>query len=384
METGPRVSKHTYEKALPRLLLGEGGFQKKTSSSLSEDNLFFHLSLKMEKIPLKCNHCGNSWNTKSKKPSVTCSNCLYKVNVSKYKITKMTIPSFSEIGLPLLKFAKNGFYHKVLDLEEHLVAKFGLTDEEAKKEKKSGGERLFLHKIRWVRTHLKYAGLIEDPRKGDYKITQRGLKVLRQNPPSITEKYLQQFPEYSKWRKRGKKQKKPKLKKYFTTPYRPKSKSNEEFEKEYSRIENEASKQTIKLSKKEIDINLEEYRKKKTPIKTKTRKSKVHYRDPKLAALMKAKSNYKCQTCEKPTFKDKKNGKNYTEAHHIEDVAKGGPDIPENILIVCPICHKIFDKGDEKSQIRIYKIIKKKKLFSDFKKLLSKRIISENVYNKII
>lgn len=33
----------------------------------------------------------------------------------------------------------------------------------------------------------------------------------------------------------------------------------------------------------------------------------------------------------------------YSEAHHIQPLAKGGPDILENVICVCPNCHALLD-----------------------------------------
>jgi len=116
----------------------------------------------------------------------------------------MALPVFSEVTLPLLKFASDGKEHSVKDAEAHLASLFNLSQEERSALKPSGGEALFLHKIRWARTHLKMALLIEDTRIAHFKITQRGQDVLKQSPPAITEKFLCQFPEYEeKRRKKG-------------------------------------------------------------------------------------------------------------------------------------------------------------------------------------
>lgn len=106
-------------------------------------------------------------------------------------------------------------------------------------------------------------------------------------------------------------------------------------------------------------------------------------RDPKLAAIMKMKNGHLCQICEKPTFEGK-DGYLYTESHHIVPRGKGGADDPKNILIVCPTCHKKFDKGNEKTLIEVYRTLKKKKLFSNFEILKERGEISERIYQEII
>lgn len=62
-------------------------------------------------------------------------------------------------------------------------------------------------------------------------------------------------------------------------------------------------------------------------------------RDTALAVEVKKLVGFKCQLCE--TQIPLKNGKLYIEAHHIEPLGSpyNGPDIKENILVVCPNCH---------------------------------------------
>src|SRR3972149_3846750 len=62
--------------------------------------------------------------------------------------------------------------------------------------KSSGGERLFLNKIRWVKTHLTMAQLLEKTKSNCCIITIRGKEVLQINPEKITEKFLSRYDEY--------------------------------------------------------------------------------------------------------------------------------------------------------------------------------------------
>jgi predicted restriction endonuclease len=62
-------------------------------------------------------------------------------------------------------------------------------------------------------------------------------------------------------------------------------------------------------------------------------------RDTALVNELKKLVNYKCQLCELSFPLPQ--GKSYIEGHHIKPLGKpyDGPDIKENILIVCPNCH---------------------------------------------
>jgi len=117
-------------------------------------------------------------------------------------IVFMPYPPESQIRLPLLKSAKDKKVHSVLVVEKFLGDYFKLNSSEKTRIKKSGGERLFLHRIRWSRTNLKYAKLLEYPKPGFYKITFRGSKVLEKNPKHLDDSFLSQFIEFRTWRRR--------------------------------------------------------------------------------------------------------------------------------------------------------------------------------------
>lgn len=296
----------------------------------------------------------------------------------------MAYPPESLIRLPLLQFASDGKVHSVDEAEEHLAKNiFQLPPEIRNQVKSSGNERLFLHKVRWSRTDLRVAGLIQDTEIAHFQITQRGLDVLKNPPPVLNDKFLNQFEEFAKWR-RNKSAKN--TVQYFSTKSTSKSTNLQKKEREYHRIEKTATKKLEGISGEELNELLEKYTKTYSEVrneKTRTSKSKTFERDPKLAALMKKKHNFTCQICEKPTFEDK-NGGYYVESHHIIPRSKKGPDSPQNILIVCANCHKIFDKGNDGAQIDAYLKIKQKGIFSDFQVLFDRKVISESVFTKLV
>lgn len=50
---------------------------------------------------------------------------------------------------------------------------------------------------------MKRTELLESPRRGYFKITHRGMQVLKQNPDTINNKLLEQYPEYRAFRARS-------------------------------------------------------------------------------------------------------------------------------------------------------------------------------------
>ena len=112
----------------------------------------------------------------------------------------MAIPDYQTIMLPLLKFLADNEEHSKHDAVEHLKKVFGLTGEEERLTLPSGKQAVIDNRIGWSRTYLKNAGLIESTRRGFFKITPRGLDVLKENPPVINNNFLQRFPEFLEFR----------------------------------------------------------------------------------------------------------------------------------------------------------------------------------------
>ena len=146
----------------------------------------------------------------------------------------------------------------------------------------------------------------------------------------------------------------------------------------YSKEQSFFKKKTTNNRIKKIDLENSH-----NPMKPKLIISKHYSRDSELSSYMKQRVNHICQICDTPTFRTK-SGNYYTESHHIHPLSLGGLDVSSNIVIVCSNCHKKFDKGDEKTLIEIYKILKDKKIFSDFDILKRHRIISDIVTNSVI
>jgi len=98
--------------------------------------------------------------------------------------------------LPLLRFAKDGQELQLKDAIHALADEFSLSDEERNEFLPSGQQPVFTNRLGWARTYLKKAGLLLSPKRGYFQITDRGRSVLKENPPAISQKYLERFPEF--------------------------------------------------------------------------------------------------------------------------------------------------------------------------------------------
>jgi len=120
----------------------------------------------------------------------------------------MAIPDYQTIMLPLLRFAGDGKVHSKHEAVEYLANEFKLTEEELKELLPSGKQGLFDNRVAWAKTYIKQARLIDSPKRGFFVITERGKKVLSENPKKIDVKHLERFPEFIEFRQRGKEKEK--------------------------------------------------------------------------------------------------------------------------------------------------------------------------------
>lgn len=73
---------------------------------------------------------------------------------------------------------------------------------------------------------------------------------------------------------------------------------------------------------------------------------KTRKRNAKLANELKELYKHKCQISGEKFIFAKKNGENYTEAHHLIPLGEGGSDSPENLVILSPLIHKMLHHAD--------------------------------------
>ncbi len=112
----------------------------------------------------------------------------------------MAIPDFQSVMLPLLNFAADKQEHSLQDAVDSLAIKFELTSEERQELLPSGKQTRFDNRVAWARSYFKQAGLVENTRRGFFKISDRGLDLLKTNPKKINIKLLEQFPEFIEFR----------------------------------------------------------------------------------------------------------------------------------------------------------------------------------------
>ena len=111
----------------------------------------------------------------------------------------MAIPDFQACMLPVLKVLSDGKEHARLEIVEKVADYFNLTQEVREALLPSGTSTIIISRVGWARTYLIKAGLVIRTKRGHYKISDEGLKLLKQNPETINVKTLLQYEEFRKW-----------------------------------------------------------------------------------------------------------------------------------------------------------------------------------------
>ena len=101
--------------------------------------------------------------------------------------------------LPLLIIASDGNEHSNHEVYETLAQQFGLNETDRMERILSDRDRIFDNRVRWACTHLRKAHLLSNTENSKICITERGMKILKENPSHIDYKFLRQFPEYLAW-----------------------------------------------------------------------------------------------------------------------------------------------------------------------------------------
>lgn len=108
----------------------------------------------------------------------------------------MPIPDYQSFMTPLLDLARDQKEHSLKEAYDRLADHFGLTEEDKAELLPSGRQERYRNRIGWARTYLSKAGLLENTRRGHFRITERGLEELQEHPDEISTPYLKKYDEF--------------------------------------------------------------------------------------------------------------------------------------------------------------------------------------------
>jgi len=114
----------------------------------------------------------------------------------------MSVPDFQSMMLPLLRVAADEKEHSLADAREALAIEFNLTPAEQDEVLPSGRQSRFSNRVAWAKVYLQQAGLLVSPRRGHFRLTDRGRELLKHPPRRVDIKLLEQFSEFNEFRNR--------------------------------------------------------------------------------------------------------------------------------------------------------------------------------------
>jgi restriction system protein len=91
--------------------------------------------------------------------------------------------------LPVLKHAAAG-ETRVSEVADKIAAEFGLSPQEREELLPSGRQAILDNRIHWAKSYMSKAGLVDSPRRGWFKASTAGVKLLASNPGRIDVKFL--------------------------------------------------------------------------------------------------------------------------------------------------------------------------------------------------
>jgi restriction system protein len=108
----------------------------------------------------------------------------------------MSVPDFQSLMRPCIEALADGQPHSNREIAETIAKNLQLTEADVDQKLPSGQDKAFNNRVAWAKVHLKKAGLIENPSRGHFRITEQGHAVLAKPPAKIDIPYLKQFASY--------------------------------------------------------------------------------------------------------------------------------------------------------------------------------------------
>lgn len=110
----------------------------------------------------------------------------------------MAVPKFYEFFGSFLRALSDGNVHKSKDVQKTIAVDMNLSEEDMAEQLPSQRQATYVNRINWARTYLDRAGLISTPTRGNYQITDEGVKAL-QSGETIDLKYLDRYESFQQF-----------------------------------------------------------------------------------------------------------------------------------------------------------------------------------------
>ncbi|MDR1828223.1 MAG: restriction endonuclease [Methylobacteriaceae bacterium] len=106
------------------------------------------------------------------------------------------VPAYQQFYMPVLEAMKDGGIYNRLQVAEKAADIMGLAESDKAERIPSGGDTTYMNRAGWAMSYLKQAGALVSQKRSQWKITERGLELLKKYPSGFSNEQLQQFREF--------------------------------------------------------------------------------------------------------------------------------------------------------------------------------------------
>ena len=114
----------------------------------------------------------------------------------------MPVPDFQSLMLPVLRALADGKSTSLRVVRKRVASARGLTDEDLREMLPSGRQSAFTSRVSWAMSYLLRATLVERVRRGYYRVSDDGKRLLAKPPKRVDVRYLRRFPGFAEGEKR--------------------------------------------------------------------------------------------------------------------------------------------------------------------------------------
>jgi restriction system protein len=113
----------------------------------------------------------------------------------------MAVPDFQSFFKPLLELASDAKEHSVQEARDFISKTMKLSEEDMRELLASGIQTKFDNRVAWAKSYFIQAKIFESPRRGYFRITERGIDLYKKGHNRIDIKILNQYPEFIEFHK---------------------------------------------------------------------------------------------------------------------------------------------------------------------------------------
>lgn len=115
----------------------------------------------------------------------------------------MAVPDYQSLMLPILRFAgEQAGETTCAAAMEAISEKLNLSEDDLRQMLPSGTQSTITNRVSWAVVYMKKAGLLKSTRRGYFRITERGLSVLKTNPSRLGLADLDKYEEFKAFKTR--------------------------------------------------------------------------------------------------------------------------------------------------------------------------------------